>query len=686
MKSVFNSLEPYLPQRVRDWKAAGKLKPTTLRLFLLWIVFAFLGLVIKGWFGTLFSVLGWVCAVFTVLYLLGTIYRWVFNRVLWTVRARLIVTCLLLGLAPIILFGALAAIAAYLFCGQFATSIALEGIKDNLTRVQERGANVLNREALANPSLSSPPQLRAEAIDAEAPLLKVFWYDGKPVSPAKSTPDGPFASAPAPAWLHPGFKGMITTEAGEIFLCSVSAQTVGPHTLSLLACSPFRSQEMGTLAEGLGNLRLATHGNQSGDDSDDNDKHKTRKYSTQNAKLKGGTLAPPINVFDIPVFFSAPVSMQDWPSGDEDSDWLIVVSRPAILYNRLFASSLDTGAFVKISLIVAGAIFGSLEFLAILMAFGLSRTITHSIADLYDATREIDRGNLDHHIPVRRKDQLAALAGSFNTMTTSLKGLLEAQREKDRMQNELEIAQEVQNNLFPHSSVALPNFEVYGLSEPARTIGGDYYDFIPFGTSSLYLSLGDISGKGISAALLMASLHSAVRAYRGSESSESTPSITSPGDFNLSPGHLLALLNNHLYSSTQAAKYATLFLACYDNDSRLLTYSNGGHLPPILLCCDGQVKRLECGGSVVGLLENMHYDEATIQLSPGDLLIAFSDGLTEPEKDGIDFGDDRLIAEIRRHQILPLNDIATKTMNTVKDWIGDEEQPDDMTLVLARLT
>ena len=370
---------------------------------------------------------------------------------------------------------------------------------------------------------------------------------------------------------------------------------------------------------------------------------------------------------------------------------MIVSSRPSILYKALFASSLQTGLIVKVALISTAALFGILELLAILMAILLSGTITGAIGDMYVATRQVDKGNLQHRIPVKRRDQLAALATAFNTMTGSLDRLMHeqisAEREKDRIQNELKIAQEVQNNLFPHTSIDLPNFEIYGTCLPARTVGGDYYDFIPYGNSKLYLALGDISGKGISAALLMASLHSAVRAYR----SGSTPKPEDLGlgpepEFNVSPGRLMALLNQHLLTSTQSAKYATLFLACYDSETKKLTYSNGGHLPPLLLCANGETKHLDCGGSVVGLMDGLKYDEETVQMNHGDLLVLYSDGLTEPERDTVDFGEERLEQLVRRNQILPLADIAARSFAAVKEWIGDAEQPDDMTMVLARLS
>jgi sigma-B regulation protein RsbU (phosphoserine phosphatase) len=150
------------------------------------------------------------------------------------------------------------------------------------------------------------------------------------------------------------------------------------------------------------------------------------------------------------------------------------------------------------------------------------------------------------------------------------------------------------------------------------------------------------------------------------------------------PSKILALLNRHLYRSTQPEKYATLFLGHYDGLKSRLIYSNGGQLPPFLLRADDSVTRLDCGGTVVGLLNNMSYEQATEQLYPGDILIAYSDGVTEPENEFGEFGEDRLIEVVRRHRHLSLEAISEQVMQSLRSWIGGQEQPDDITLVLAR--
>jgi len=279
----------------------------------------------------------------------------------------------------------------------------------------------------------------------------------------------------------------------------------------------------------------------------------------------------------------------------------------------------------------------------------------------------------------------------------SIEKLILEQKEKHRLENELAIAQEVQAQLFPRQGAELESLEVHGFCRPARTVSGDYYDFLSASSHKLILAVGDISGKGISAALLMATIHSAVRAY----SMESMPQLREPiavgavagsgrlmaswpEGVEVSPGALLSLLNHQLFESTPPEKYATLFLGIYDGRSHQLTYSNGGHLPPLLISEDGSLRRLECGGTVVGLFDNMSYEEDSVVMKPGEVFVAYSDGVTEPENDFGEFGESRLIDLVRENRHLPLAQISRAVTVAVDTWIGDNEQPDDVTLVLAR--
>jgi sigma-B regulation protein RsbU (phosphoserine phosphatase) len=435
------------------------------------------------------------------------------------------------------------------------------------------------------------------------------------------------------------------------------------------------------------------------------------------SSVYGGVEPVAVNICDFRVNFYSTLDTTDWDTGPSQPARVPAVievhSRPSRLYNQLFGSSLGgiVTSYIRYGLAALCGLFVLIEALALWMALRLSRNITGSVEELYAATQRVDRGDFVRRIAAAysgQRDQLGELARSFNRMTGSLERLMVEQHEKERLQSELTIAQEVQANLFPHHVRDLPKLELHGVCRPARSVSGDYYDFLifhhpdnPDGTpgreSGVGIAMGDISGKGISAALLMATLHSAVRAYRlASEdlvySDSALAGLTMSrqglagdgGKLFESPGRILSMLNRHLYRSTQPEKYATLFLAHYDADTAQLTYSNAGHLPPLVLSRDGKIRRLDRGGTVVGLMDGMRYEEGRIQMNSGDILVAYSDGITEPENDFGEFGEARLMEIVARYRDQPLDVISAQVMLALDAWIGAEEQPDDITLVLAR--
>jgi sigma-B regulation protein RsbU (phosphoserine phosphatase) len=664
---------------------------------------------------------------FTVFIIAGIVLliRWIRVRVLWRLRNRLVVNYLLIGLAPFILLVTLFGIMSYAFSGQFAIFAATDEINSALNHMASENRvfalhvahEFSNHDVTPTHALDLPDVDPAEQSLEPARTVTVF-RDGKRV---------PFVSAPelkasaidsVPYWTKGNFAGVVLDNK-QIFMRAVNSVPMNGHVTTTVTSLPFDPNQLSKMAEGLGRVTLmnavvkpqkqesgSIHFTFDGKTPEQNGKVGSVKYDDTDVdqfvpgqSITGGVLPPRAGLYDVNVTFLAPLMMRDWVSGAEYSAPLSVASRPSLLYHRLFFSSLFIGNLIKGALITIAALFAIIELFALIMASRLNRTITGSIADLYDATRRVDEGDLTHQIAVSRTDQLAELSLSFNRMTTSLKRLLAEQKEKERMQSELAIAQEVQNNLFPQGDIFIPGLELHGFCRPARSVSGDYYDFLLFGDTGLGLAIGDISGKGISAALLMATLHSAVRAYRFAaeelvyaemiEAAMRRLGTMAPAKFECaelfeSPARVLSLLNRHLYRSTQPEKYATLFLANYDGTKRVLTYSNAGQLPPLVLCATGEVKRLDKGGTVVGLLEGAEYEEDHLELSSGDILIAYSDGVTEPENDFGDFGEDRLIDLVRRYQKAPLSVITSQVMQSLDDWIGGNEQPDDITLVFAR--
>ncbi len=658
------------------------------------------------------------------------LFRWFTYTVLWRVRNRLILTYLLMGLAPLVMFATLAAIAGYLLAGQYATNMGLSRLTEGVTRVRDQAGSAA---IFGSPSWTTKDGARmngAKASTTEDDDMAVLDHtansagtapeDGSPLSLMELKGNawvpldgmtvknnaGPLTSAAPPAWLHPGFQGIVE-DGGKLYLCAEVSAPRNGRQVAVLASRPLTRDELDVMSKGLGRILLSQSFSHLASDADqdttDTETEKEKGEESQPVhvnvvvpkdsdegdffdKVSSAPMAAPPHAWrNPPVWFTAELPVTSWGTGDKMQAMIAVISRPSYLYSLLFASSVKVGKVVWAMLIGIAAFFALMELFALAMATSLSLTITRSVAELYKGTKAIDAGHLEHRIPVKRKDQLAALANSFNRMAASVSELLVQQREKERLLNELAIAQEVQTTLFPRSPAFMGSLEVHGTCLPARTVGGDYFDFI-FGygpglgadgksAGHVTLALGDISGKGISAALLMSALHSADRAFSAAVNEEGAP---------VSPALLLKLLNAHLYRSTQSARYATLFLATYDPATKRLTYSNGGHLPPLVISKDGSVQRLEVGGAVVGLLDGLEYQEATVQLEPGDLLVAYTDGLTEPEKNGEDFGEERLMEFVRARRDEPLTVLATHTLQVVKAWIGEQEQPDDMTVVLAR--
>jgi sigma-B regulation protein RsbU (phosphoserine phosphatase) len=634
-------------------------------------------------------------------------YRLLVNHVLWKVRNRLIVTYLLMGLTPVVLFATLAGIAAYVFSGQFATFAATSELDTMLSRLsaenQAFAVHVAHAIARA-PSANSVELADYDAAEHGIPgrLLVDAWVDNQTGNhPLLLIKDGrelpqhnPADPIQYPDWSPDGFRGIVI-DNGRLFLRAVDKRSVAGSKVTFVSSAPLDSATIDQVAQGLGLIQIAPgFGKAIADDDAKRSRMRARKMRPKDmaaqtyGTVNGGKLASPAFLLDRRITFSAILTTTDWSNGKKLVGLISVTSRPALLYAQLFGTAVEVGTIIRWVLIALAIIFALLELFAFIMAIRLNRTITNAVADLYQATIAIDSGDFAHRIRIKRRDQLGALSTSFNTMSESLERLLEQQREKERMQSELEIAQEVQNNLFPQGQVEMPGLELHGVCRPARTVSGDYYDFLIMGDTDLTLAMGDISGKGISAALLMASLHSAVRAYRfaGEErhSNGNARHLVNGNATFSSPGKVLSLLNRHLYRSTQPEKYATLFLAHYNTNTRNLVYSNGGQLPPFVLCANGSVRRLDRGGSVVGLLDNLSYDEGTVTLDPGDILIAYSDGVTEPENEFGEFGEERLIDMVARHRHMPLAAISQQVMQALRAWIGDQEQPDDITLVLAR--
>jgi phosphoserine phosphatase RsbU/P len=619
-----------------------------------------------GW--TVF--LGWIIS----LLLLWLAVRWLRDNVMWSVRNRLIVTYLFIGGVPVTLAVAIALLSGYLVLGDLAVFSAVSEIKAEANRLG--AANAVAEEEITR-HRSTPEKIVATDTS--------FLGRSIAVLPKSSLP----------GWVRDGFTGLVS-EKGHIYLRAANSLQ-DSHGSSMVVSSVLLDRKfLARIASKVGSLTLYSLDPQiSGDEKAlEGELSNTQGASAASGRISAGSVPAPVMALDREVDFGGPIQVTDWVNGSLRTRILGGTTRFFTVYSYLTASMGIGSTAIVIALIGLAIAFAIVVLIALLIGIGLTRKITYSVANLYRATQFINRGDFSHRIDVRAKDQLAALQVSFNSMTENLEKLIAEQKEKERLQSELEIAHEVQAQLFPQSNVGTSTLELHGICRPARIVSGDYYDFLSYGPEQVMVAVGDISGKGISAALLMATIHSAVRAYE-QEQLVSVGMAAAPGSHSRvaafearvappSPAQMLWLLNRHLFQSTQPEKYATLFLGFYDDERHRLTYANAGHLPPIVLSTDGAVRRLQTGGTVVGLFPDCDYAEETVELYPGDIFIAFSDGITEPENEFGEFGEDRLIETVAAHRPQPLEKITEHVISAVQDWIGSTEQPDDITVVLAR--
>jgi len=633
-------------------------------------------------------------------------FRWLRSRVLWRLRNRLIVTYVFIGVIPAVLLVTMAMITFYGLAFQFAVFIVTSEIQTQLRSLDAANAAMSNELAARLDRGDTPTAESLAGLRKRDPAWGhrqvCAWDADKPLPLCNG------ASLTLPKFLKARFHDIVR-DHDSLYLRAATSMPVKSGTLTVVTSEPFDKDLVGSIAADLGEITVFPQGitlddgQSKGTANSANQGRNTNRSvidpATAHSTFTVGAVPSPANNFDLEIpFAGTSLSSVDWATGERERRALIRVrSRPSVLYSHLFSALGEFVQGVAYILLAVGIFFGLIELIALIIGTRMTRTVTWAVAQLHEATKHVDRGDFSHRIPVRSHDQLADLALSFNSMTASIEKLILEQKEKQRLENELVIAQEVQAQLFPKQISELESLEVHGFCRPARTVSGDYYDFLTASSHKMILAVGDISGKGISAALLMATIHSAVRAYSveslaqmrepvavGALEGDGQMMATWPESIELSPAVLLSLLNHQLFESTPAEKYATLFLGIYDGRSHRLTYSNGGHLPPILISKDGSVRRLEAGGTVVGLFDRMTYEEDSVEMNPGEIFLAYSDGVTEPENDFGEFGEQRLVDLVRENRDLPLPHISQLVTTAVDTWIGDNEQPDDVTLVLAR--
>jgi sigma-B regulation protein RsbU (phosphoserine phosphatase) len=591
------------------------------------------------------------------------------RRLIWRLRYRLMVTYLFIAVVPIGLLLWLIYFGAGILMGQMASYMVLSEL--------ERRANAMYEPALG--LTMTPPEQGAQSARWLRPYLEyrfpgyqmlIRW--GKEVR----FPEGATIAAPPRGW---GNTSGLMERGDRLYLWAHA--TNGPNEVTMLV--PMTSDFLASLVPNLGALSL----------------ERTPSRSLLPRSAPGAVsipsktgLPPAANRLDMAVTNAVPVPVAIWDApGQNDSKSLFLATRYSILLRTIFGQNSEWSEGVSAAWAMGLVFWGVLglllivELVSVIIGIRLTQTVTGAVHNLYLGTQRVREGDFSHRIEVCGDDQLANLGQSFNSMTENLERLVEVAKEKERLQSEIEIAREVQNQLFPKATPVSKSLRLNAACTPARLVSGDYYDYLNLCDSKIAFAIGDVAGKGISAALLMATVQSTMRTQlRAGREMAAAAAGDGGTSGTFSTAGLVSRLNQQLYAYTPPEKFATFYFAIYDDDTGWMQYTNAGHLPPVLVR-RGQASRLEVTGTVVGAFGGSQYEEASLQLERGDLLVCFTDGLTEPENEfGEMFGEDRLADVAVKNADRESSEIVAAIMDSVRNWTGSPELQDDMTLLLAR--
>jgi len=306
------------------------------------------------------------------------------------------------------------------------------------------------------------------------------------------------------------------------------------------------------------------------------------------------------------------------------------------------------------------------------MVRGMAGSITAAIDALKRGAARLEAGVLDQRIEVKGDDDLWSVAGTFNRALVGLQRARELEAERTRIESELALARQIQARLLPLKPPRIEGFEIAGVSESAREVGGDYFDHFPLDEHRVLLVIADVSGKGVPAALLMSAFRASLMSRELSTSD---------------PVKLAGQLNEFLLHSVEMGKFVTAFLAFADSRAGTLDYVSAGHNPAVLWRADGSHELLNEGGVMLGIMPGAPYSAGRSRFGPGDLLVLYTDGVTEgADAAGRMWGEERLIETLAHERSTPCDRLARLIAERVRVFEGEQGPADDITLLVARRT
>jgi sigma-B regulation protein RsbU (phosphoserine phosphatase) len=767
-----------LKQTVEGWRAwlrrvmprAGVLSAA---LFVVWLLIHNSRFYREGIAGKLFTV-ALLLIYFTAAYYVVVGLRWLKRRVMWRVRRRLVITYLFVGLTPIVLLFTLAAMVNYIGLSQMMNRIVRVQLVDKETQAHAN-ARTLAEAFLRLPqgngdggeSSSRAAQQawldeRVAMLQPSLPGARVAVWSGAGGRPDESR-EAQFASephdervrgvggdrtplgAPLPAWLSardewrglayvpppvsstepfgtPSMRAFVRARDGErevslLFVVPVSRVLVEQLRLSTdLQVHPFfLGADITAINFNKGwwgsSVSIGPPGVRQTNREEERQIELAEGARRVVIDFRRDQLGDQVNTSAMIV-----LPATSWPDGAVSQRGAFLCKFSAFaMANQLFEEN-ELGKFFQGTFLLLAVVFLILEVLALLSAAWLTRAVTGTVHKLHRATEFIKRGDFSHRVRVRSRDQLGELAEAFNDMSANIESLLQERVKHERLEREVEIAAEVQAQLFPRKVPRLLGAEIVGECRAARGVAGDYYDYVEVAPGLVAFALGDVAGKGISAALVMSNLQASLRAQATilaermrAASRAATAATTTATAATLSGGggvqsgggempcgvtgvdvscaveQMAASINEQLCHSTDSNRFATLFVALYDDDSRQLRYTNAGHNDALLVRAGGSIEHLTEGGTVLGAFEWARYTEASATLERGDVLVIYSDGISEADNPrGAEYTEHRLAHLVRQNRDKTADELRRLIFTEVDNWTGGQERDDDQTVVIIK--
>jgi len=599
------------------------------------------------------------------------------RRLLWRVRRKLILSYVFIGVFPVVLVGVFALFVAVVFYNDVAAYMFHEGfndLSDNVQQFAETSAIEISR---------SPATTEAGIERKVANLKTQFAELSMAVVPVKASSRPIIAAGPwqhaevpkeAPEWvaLARGFHGvvpLVSAAGADPRLVIRAASLTADGTRMVVADLPIDTDVVSRLDDRTSTrIRGITVSM---------DPKGPAPSFTSGSRTGSGMFS----IFQNTVVF---MDCVEWETGRPGRVAIGLDAPLGRLYERVAAAQslaspgtqgkwsdfLGSAAVVGLLLLV---IQGS----ALFMGATLARMITSAVHELFTGTERVQQGDFAHRVNITSRDQLGDLSESFNRMSASIEHLLHVQREKQRLDDELRIAREIQKSLLPVEPPAIDGLGIADLCEPAREVGGDYYDFFDIGPRQLGVLVADVSGKGTSAALYMAELKGLMLALSHTHRS---------------PRRLLIEVNRLLSAHLDNRSFITMTYAIVDLERGTLTSARAGH-PPLIVAGNGVCEVVMSSGMVLGLrlpgagdrFEAV-LEEHTRPIAAGDVIVLYTDGITEAmDQNGELFGDAALVRVVAGHQHLDAAGIRERVLREVKAFVGDAEPHDDMTMVVLKV-